>query len=175
MPAKKTTKKETPIKIKKAIIPKYEKPGRPAGSTSKRSEALTKKNKKLMIASLQKNLGILAPALKEVSVSRSLFNKWYYSDLEFRELVDDIREEAIDFVEAQLFKQIKDGGAAPTIFYLKTKGKHRGYVEQTDTNMTIDAVRIKYIVPSDQDKIIEGENIPLPLDNQVIKLNLPEN
>jgi hypothetical protein len=41
--------------------------------------------------------------------------------------------------------------------------------------MTIDAVRIKYIVPSDQDKIIEGENIPLPLDNQVIKLNLPEN
>lgn len=162
---------------------KKRKVGRPAGSTSVKSAEITKKNKSLVLKSLQKNLGILAPALRDISTARQTFNKWYNEDPEFRQEVDNIREEAIDFVEAQLFNQIKDGGAAQTIFYLKTKGKKRGYIEQTDTNMTIDAIKIKYIVPDnalDEHNIVpdnaleEHNNIVLPLDNNVIKLNLPD-
>jgi hypothetical protein len=42
----------------------------------------------------------------------------------------------LDFAESQLYKQIKDGSTTATIFYLKTKGKQRGYVErqQIDIN-----------------------------------------
>jgi len=149
--------------------------GRPAGAKGVRSQAQMKKNKKILIKSLQNNLGILAPALLDAAISRGTFNKYYYEDLEFREAVDDIREEAVDFVESQLFKQIKTGGAAQTIFYLKTKGKHRGYIEQTDTNMTIDAIKIKYIIPDEDQQKIENKNVGiLPLDNQVIKIELPE-
>lgn len=144
--------------------------GRPKGATSQRSAEITKKNKQLILVSLQKNLGILSPALREVSVARGTFNKWYAEDIEFRILVDDIREEAVDFAEAQLFTQIKNGGAAQTIFYLKTKGKHRGYIEQNDTNMTIDAIKIKYIVP--ENSLEEHNNITLPLNNDVIKLDI---
>ena len=36
----------------------------------------------------------------------------------------------LDFAESQLHKQIKDGNPSSTIFYLKTKGKNRGYYEK---------------------------------------------
>jgi hypothetical protein len=38
----------------------------------------------------------------------------------------------IDFAESQLHKQIKEGSTAATIFFLKTKGKQRGYVERIE-------------------------------------------
>ena len=34
-----------------------------------------------------------------------------------------------------LFKQIKDGNTTATIFYLKTKGKKRGYIEKTEVDI----------------------------------------
>ena len=42
----------------------------------------------------------------------------------------------MDFVESKLHKQIKDDNTTATIFYLKTKGKKRGYVERREVEMT---------------------------------------
>ena len=102
-------------------------------------------------------------------MNRETFSKYYEVDLEFRKEVDDIREEAIDYVEGQLLKQINTGGAAQTIFFLKTKGKSRGYIETTETNMTIDAIKIKYIVPKDE----PNDPTSLPLNNNIIKISIP--
>ena len=44
---------------------------------------------------------------------------------------------ALDFAESQLYKQIADNSTAATIFYLKTKGKHRGYIEKTEHDIKI--------------------------------------
>lgn len=43
------------------------------------------------------------------------------------------RETGLDFAENQLIKNIKDGGTAELIFYLKTQGKSRGYVDSPFT------------------------------------------
>ena len=43
---------------------------------------------------------------------------------------------ALDFAESQLHSQIKDGSTSATIFYLKTKGKKRGYVEKQELDLT---------------------------------------
>lgn len=149
--------------------------GRPKGSTNKSNLRIKKKNKTLLLRSLEENLGILAPALKVAAMDRYTFNKYYEEDLDFRIRVDEIREQSVDYVEGQLLKQIKNGGAAQTIFYLKTKGKHRGYVETTEQNMTIDAVRIKYIIPTEEkEQLTSGENISLPLDNEIIRIDIPK-
>ena len=44
---------------------------------------------------------------------------------------------AIDFAESQLHKQIRDGNSTATIFFLKTKGKKRGYVERQEIEATM--------------------------------------
>ena len=38
----------------------------------------------------------------------------------------------MDFAETHLHKLIQEGNPAATIFFLKTKGKRRGYVETQD-------------------------------------------
>ena len=41
-------------------------------------------------------------------------------------------ETTIDFVESQLLKNINEGDTTSIIFFLKTKAKHRGYVERQE-------------------------------------------
>ena len=60
------------------------------------------------------------------------FYNYYNEDKEFKALVDDISNMSLDFAESKLLEQIKDGSTAATIFYLKTKGKKRGYVERQE-------------------------------------------
>ena len=85
--------------------------------------------KKQIVEALEKSLGIVTTAVKTVGIHRSTFYNWYNEDEEFRKEVDGISDIALDFAESQLHKQIQGGNPTSTIFYLKTKGKRRGYVE----------------------------------------------
>lgn len=85
-----------------------------------------------MIESLEKSLGVVTTAAKAVGIDRSTHYDWYNNDPEYRAAVDSISDIALDFAESQLHKQIQGGEVSSTIFYLKTKGKKRGYVERTE-------------------------------------------
>jgi len=65
-------------------------------------------------------------------VGRTTYYDWYNSDPEFKKKVDDLQNVALDMAESQLHKQILGDSTTATIFYLKTKGKNRGYVERTE-------------------------------------------
>ncbi len=94
--------------------------------------------KKALIEALEKSLGVVTTACKLVGVTRTTFYQYVKDDPEFAEAVKDIEEVTIDFAESQLHKQIKDGNTTATIFYLKTKGKKRGYVEKTEIDFSTD-------------------------------------
>jgi len=87
--------------------------------------------KRALIVALEKSLGVVTIACKSVGCSRQTFYEYYNTDQDFKSLVDELDNVAIDFAESQLHKQIKEGVPASTIFYLKTKGKKRGYIEKT--------------------------------------------
>jgi hypothetical protein len=89
-------------------------------------------NKKAFIEALEKSLGVVTQACKIVGISRRTVYNWRDADLEFRAEMDEINEVSLDFAESQLFKQIQGGNVTATIFYLKTKGKKRGYVERQE-------------------------------------------
>ena len=82
-----------------------------------------------LINALEKHLGVVTSACKEVKCNRSTFYKYYNNDSKFRDKVDELQNVALDFVESKLFNQIKNENPTSTIFYLKTKGKKRGYLE----------------------------------------------
>lgn len=88
--------------------------------------------KEALLTALEKTLGVVTAACKQVGLSRRTFYNYCNSDDDFKQAVDDIQNIALDFAESQLFQQIKGGNTAATIFYLKTKGKNRGYVERQE-------------------------------------------
>ena len=53
-------------------------------------------------------------------------------DEDFANQVKDIENIALDFAESQLHQQIGNNNTTATIFYLKTKGKKRGYIERQE-------------------------------------------
>ena len=91
--------------------------------------------KKQIIKALEQSLGVVTVACKNVGIARVTFYEWYKKDEEFKTAVDSIEDIALDFAESQLHKQIKDGNVTATIFYLKTKGVKRGYIEKHDHNI----------------------------------------
>ena len=85
-----------------------------------------------LLESLEKALGVVTTACKTAGCSRETFYKYCREDEEFKAKVEDISNITLDFAESQLHKQIMDGNTTATIFYLKTKGKNRGYVERSE-------------------------------------------
>ena len=98
-------------------------------STSKNRIGHTKKE---LIEAMNKSLGIVTKACQMTGIARSTFYKYYNEDPEFKKQADSCEDIAIDFAESQLHKQIQEGVPSSTIFFLKTKGKKRGYVEKTE-------------------------------------------
>ena len=88
--------------------------------------------KKAMIEALEQSLGVVTTACKIVGISRNTHYLWMREDDEYNKEVNDIENMALDFVESQLFKNIKKGKTSEMIFYLKTKGKKRGYIERQE-------------------------------------------
>lgn len=86
----------------------------------------------------EKSLGVLKTACEASGMCRKTIWEWRKKYPEFDEACHECEETAIDFVESRMFKTIDKGGegsAILTIFYLKTKGKHRGYVEKQEIDM----------------------------------------
>tara|TARA_R100000734_G_C3287451_1_gene79872 strand:+ start:393 stop:752 length:360 start_codon:yes stop_codon:yes gene_type:complete len=88
--------------------------------------------KESMLKALEQSLGVVTVACKKANIPRSTFYKWVNEDIEFANQVKDIENIALDFAESQLHKQISENSTSATIFYLKTKGKKRGYIERQE-------------------------------------------
>tara|TARA_R110000803_G_scaffold35719_3_gene77108 strand:+ start:256 stop:615 length:360 start_codon:yes stop_codon:yes gene_type:complete len=88
--------------------------------------------KESLLKALEQSLGVVTVACKKSDVPRSTYYKWLNEDAEFAAEVKDIENVALDFAESQLHKQISDNSTTATIFYLKTKGKKRGYIERQE-------------------------------------------
>lgn len=123
----------------------------------------TEQHKKALIVALEKSLGVVTSACKQVGIGRTTFYKYYNEDKNFRDEVNDISEIAVDFAESQLHKQIQDGNTSATIFYLKTKGKKRGYVERSEIQHdgSVKSTIIEWKPPEQSNKDVTGSSTTL--------------
>lgn len=114
-----------------------------------------KRRKELMadfLVALKKTLGVITPAAEMICVKRSTIYRWREMYPEFDEACKEITEVSVDFVETKMFQKIDradKGSESLMIFYLKCKGKHRGYVEkqQLDVNAEVKGVTINVTSP----------------------------
>ena len=85
-----------------------------------------------LIAALEKSVGVVTTACKNVGIHRSTFYEYYNKDEKFRKEINDIGNVALDFAEGKMFEQIQNGNTQLIKFYLATKGKKRGYIERQE-------------------------------------------
>lgn len=78
---------------------------------------------------LTANMGIWTPACAEVGKSRIAVTQWMQEDEVFANAVAEIDNIQMDVAEQSLLRRIQAGDTTAIIFYLKTKGKKRGYGE----------------------------------------------
>tara|TARA_R110001606_G_scaffold85719_7_gene194314 strand:- start:1229 stop:1606 length:378 start_codon:yes stop_codon:yes gene_type:complete len=100
-------------------------------STSDTTDTLKKK----LLQALEKSLGVVTTACKSAGVSRDTHYRWMKEDDDYRAGVDDLGNVALDFAESKLHEQIMEGNVASVIFFLKCKGKVRGYVERQEIKL----------------------------------------
>ena len=92
--------------------------------------------KEAMLEALEKSLGIVSTACKMVDMGRTTHYQWLKEDEEYKSAVNSIQDSVLDFAESHLYKLVKEGNPAATIFFLKTKGKKRGYIERQEIEVT---------------------------------------
>ena len=96
----------------------------------------TQLNKQKLIEALEASLGIVTEACDKAQLSRTQHYKWYKEDIKYRYAVDSIENKFIDFAETHLKNQIASGSVQATTFFLKTRGRKRGYAEKQDIDIT---------------------------------------
>jgi len=132
----------------------------------------TEHNKKALIKALTKTRGIVTTACLMCEVGRTAYYEYYKDDSDFKKEVDSLSELALDFAESKLMEKMEgvtmgknksDGelivySVPPSdtalIFYLKTKGKKRGYIERSEIDLTT-----------------KGESIKLSLEEQIEEIS----
>lgn len=89
-----------------------------------------------MVEAMTNCLGIVSDACKTVGISRTLHYNWMQEDPLYKAEIESIADFVLDFVEGKLHGLIKTGDTAATLFYMKTKGKKRGYIERSEVDMS---------------------------------------
>jgi hypothetical protein len=97
-------------------------------------------------AALTEHHGLLGPAADflsktvseqtgvKFSITRKSLAKRIEGNKRLAQLLENVRECVIDNAESELFRQIRSGNTTATIFFLKCRGRSRGYIERVNYN-----------------------------------------
>jgi len=121
--------------------------------------------KEQILEALEMHNGIVSSACASIGLARSTYYNWLNEDSVFKAAVEEIQDVAIDFVESKLMEKIRGVSVmgkdsvydlppsdTAIIFFLKTKGRKRGYVERQEIDHTTkgESFNIKDILKFDE-------------------------
>ena len=81
---------------------------------------------------VKKSYGIINGAAVALGCSRQTVENYIKKYKVVKDAYSEANEITLDFVETEFLKKIKSGDTTAMIFYLKTKGRQRGYIERQE-------------------------------------------
>ena len=123
------------------------------------AETINTSNKRILkketfLASLLSSDGNISKACGQTNISRTTIYDWIKKDDGFKDKVSYVSEELLDMAEDQLLTMIRNGNLTATIFYLKTKGQARGYIEKQYVQQTQMTMPIKVFDLNLKDEVV---------------------
>lgn len=105
---------------------------------NKKKESTLSAKQKAFIKVFSEKAGCnISVTCKKIKITRMTYYNWLDSNAEFKALIDEAQESLVDYAETKLHQSIMEGNLTATIFYLKTKGKNRGYIETQEQQVSI--------------------------------------
>ena len=102
----------------------------------------------MVIDALTASAGIFTDAALKLNCSRQTVANYVNNDNEIQSALNDIVASTVDLAETKLIEKIRSGNMTSIIFYLKTKGKDRGYVEGRElTGKNDRPIKTEYTTP----------------------------
>lgn len=95
-------------------------------------------NKKI-VETYKNKVGNISATCTALGINRSTFYRYQKQRPQLKEQLDDVIEALHDNIESKILAKINSGDTTMTIFYAKTKMKHRGYVETQEIKLDEDA------------------------------------
>ena len=89
-------------------------------------------SQKKFLEIFKKKAGNISSTCDAMGIVRQTYHNWYNTDENFRRDADNVKEGLLDFAESKLFELMNEKNPTALIFYLKTQGKKRGYVERAE-------------------------------------------
>jgi hypothetical protein len=83
---------------------------------------------------LRESAGLQYIAATKLKCAPSTVTNYVKRNKHLQRVVEECREGVLDLAEGKILEKIRDGDIAAIIFFLKTKGKNRGYTERLDPN-----------------------------------------
>jgi len=126
MKTKKETQANLPKSTKKVVSEGDDRPNRPV------MEKNRAKRKANFLNAYYQNRCNVSETCRQIGIDRKTYYSWIEEDPDFLGKAEEVEESMIDWVESRLQK-LMGGTGMPAVsavtFYLKTKGKKRGYVQ----------------------------------------------
>lgn len=97
----------------------------------------SKQLKKQMLEAMEKNMGNVSASCRKLGVTRGTYYKML-EDPDFKAKIDEMADLQLDFVEGKMYERINQLSDTMIIFFLKCKGKHRGYIDRQELKIGLD-------------------------------------
>jgi len=95
------------------------------GISKKREETAAR-----IIKALKETNGLLTMAATKAGIGYRTVCRYVAEFPSVEQAAQDAKEAMLDLAESKLYSKIRDGDNTAIIFYLKTQGKNRGYIER---------------------------------------------
>lgn len=105
--------------------------------------------KERLLEAMELALGVVTRGCEIAGCSRVTHYNFMECDPDYKARFLALDEVALDFGETELHRQIRTGEVASTIFFLKTKGKKRGYIEKMEIDQSVKRDDLLEDLPTD--------------------------
>ena len=99
------------------------------------TKSTTSDKKEKFLKALKLNLGNITEACKATNIGRRTYYNWIDDDVVFEEECNNVEESLLDLAENRLLEKIDKYDTTSIIFFLKTKGRKRGYQEKQEIEL----------------------------------------
>lgn len=97
--------------------------------------------RKLFLKAFERTAGNISQSCKAINIDRGTYYNWIGRNQKFAREVEAVKQSLVDLTESKLMELINEKNPTAIIFYLKTQGKDRGYIEQSKVEMEISEIK----------------------------------